>query len=77
MAPQGPDDSDHGKPRSAEGGQEQVDRRGEEQGGGDVVGDRVGDVDDDLYNDLFNVVHNNIQGGVVKHSLSRSKFSHF
>ena len=77
MAPQGPDDSDHGKPRPAEGGQEQVDRRGEEQGGGGVVDDRVGDVDDDLYNDLFNVVHNNIQGGVVKHSLSRSRFSHF
>ena len=77
MAPQGPDVSDHGKPGPAEGGQEQVDRRGEEQGGGGVVDDRVGDVDDDLYNDLFNVVHNNIQGGVVKHSLSRSKFSHF
>ena len=77
MAHQGPDHSDHGKPRSAEGGQEQVDRRGEEQGGGDVLGDRVGDVNDDLYNDFFNVVHYDIQGGVMKHSLSRSKFSHF
>ena len=32
---------------------------------------------DDLYNDFFNVDHNDIKGGVMKHSLSRSKFSHF
>ena len=72
MAHQGPDHSDHGKPRSAEGGQEQVDRRGEEQGGGDVLGDRVGDVNDDLYNDFLMLFN-----GVMEHSLSRSKFSHF